>query len=52
MRVRPELDLVSAGVNSRPDVSQPFVVGFGCTHAGNRTVFYSALVSGACHGYK
>jgi len=30
MRVRPELDLVSAGVSSRPDIAQPFMVGFGC----------------------
>jgi len=29
------LDLVSADVNGRPDLSQPFVVGFGCGKVHN-----------------
>jgi len=34
-RVRPQLDLVSAGVRNQPNVSQLFVVGFGCGKVEN-----------------
>ena len=34
-RVRPQLDLVSAGVRNQPDVSQPHVVGFRCGKVEN-----------------
>ena len=34
-RVRPRLDLVSAGVRNQPDVSQPYVVGFRCGKVEN-----------------
>jgi len=33
--IRPALDLVSADVASQPDVSQPFVNGFGCGKVHN-----------------
>ena len=33
--VRPQLDLVSASVRNRPDVSQLSVVGFGCGKVEN-----------------
>jgi len=33
--VRPRLDLVSAGIRNRPDISQPSVVGFRCGKVEN-----------------
>jgi len=52
-RVRPQLDLVSAGVRNQPDVSQPHVVGFRCgkvENLGGRGVRMKKRGSNMCWG--